>query len=183
MQSTAELILRFIFGLLCLLFWFRFLLQASQADRFNPISQAVIQASDKICGPLRAILPHLRRIDLASLLMAFITGVIFVTLLHALANPNGAGFAGISVVPVIFAGLVWSLYQLTQFFFFAIIIMVIASFISPGNYNPALALIQSLLEPVMGPLRRVLPTLGPLDLSPMVALLIIFVLQNFLRSF
>ncbi len=180
MQSTAELILRFAFGLISLLFWFRFLLQASNADRFNPISQAVIQASDKICGPLRAILPHVRRVDLASLIMTVVTGIVFVTILHALSNPNG--LSGASFVPIIISGFIWSLYQLTQFFFFAIIIMVIASFVSPGNYNPALALIQSLLEPVMGPLRRVLPPMGPLDLSPMVALLIIFVLQNFLRS-
>ncbi|MEQ9450319.1 MAG: YggT family protein [Pseudomonadales bacterium] len=180
MQSTAELIIRFIFGLLALLFWFRFLLQATDADRFNPISQAVVQASDKVCGPLRRILPHIRRIDLASLLMAILTGIIFVALLHTLASPTG--ISGLAVVPVIFSGLIWSIYQLTQFFFFAIIIMVIASFIAPGNYNPALALIQSLLEPIMGPIRRILPPFGPLDLSPMVVLLLIYVLQNLLMS-
>ena len=180
MQSTAELILRFIFGLVSLLFWFRFLLQATAADRSNPISQAVIKGSDKICGPLRAILPHIRRVDLASLIMTIVTGIVFVASLQAMASP--AGLSAAAIGPIILSGLVWSVYQLTQFFFFAIIIMVIASFISPGNYNPALALIQSILEPVMGPLRRVLPPLGPLDLSPMVLLLIIYVLQNFLRS-
>ncbi|MEQ8693610.1 MAG: YggT family protein, partial [Pseudomonadales bacterium] len=122
----------------------------------------------------------IRRIDLASLLMAILTGIIFVALLHTLASPTG--ISGLAVVPVIFSGLIWSIYQLTQFFFFAIIIMVIASFIAPGNYNPALALIQSLLEPIMGPIRRILPPFGPLDLSPMVVLLLIYVLQNLLMS-
>ena len=180
MQSTAELIIRFIFGLISLLFWFRFLLQATGADRFNPISQAVIQASDKVCSPLRAILPHIRRVDLASLLMVWITGILFAALLSGLANPQSLSAAAIPSIMI--SGLVWSLYQLTQFFFFAIIIMVIASFIAPGNYNPALALIQSLLEPIMAPLRKILPPFGPLDLTPMIVLLLIYVLQNFLRS-
>lgn len=180
MQSTSELIFRFVFGLLSLLFWFRFLLQATGADRFNPISQAVVQASDKICTPLRAVLPHMPRVDLASLLMTLITGMLFVATVQFLASPDG--LSGLLPLTIFIHGAVWSVYQLTQFFFFAIIIMVVASFISPGNYNPALALIQSLLEPVMGPLRRILPQFGPLDLSPMAALLIIYILQNFLRQ-
>ncbi|MEQ8690620.1 MAG: hypothetical protein RIC89_07270 [Pseudomonadales bacterium] len=51
MQSTAELIIRFIFGLLALLFWFRFLLQATDADRFNPISQAATESETRTIRP------------------------------------------------------------------------------------------------------------------------------------
>ncbi|MFT7651104.1 MAG: YggT family protein [Limisphaerales bacterium] len=180
MQSTADLILTFIFSLLALLFWFRFLLQASKADRFNPISQAVIQASDKVCGPLRKVLPHISRIDLASLVFALLTGMLFVVLRFVIGNPDG--FAGVTLFPVLISGTVWSLYQLTQFFFFAIIIMIVASFIAPGNYNPALGLLQSMLDPVMGPIRRLIPPFGPFDLTPMLVLLAIYVVQNLLRS-
>lgn len=180
MQSTADLILTFAFSLLALMFWFRFLLQASNADRFNPISQAVIQASDKVCEPLRKVLPHVHRVDLASLVLALLTGMLFVVLRFAIANPDG--FSGITFLPVLISGAVWSLYQLTQFFFFAVIIMIVASFIAPGNYNPALALLQSLLDPVMAPIRRIIPPFGPFDLTPMLVLLVIYVVQNLLRS-
>jgi YggT family protein len=58
--------------------------------------------------------------------------------------------------------------------------MVIASFVAQGSIHPALQLLQQLLEPIMAPLRKVLPTLGPLDLSPMVVLLIIILVEDIL---
>ena len=179
MQDTLVLVLRFAFGLLSLLFWFRFILQLSDADRFNPISQAVVQASDKICSPLRKLLPNTSPLDLASLIMAFVVGIAFVLTLQAL-TPSGV--AGISVLALVIAAFKWSIFQLTQFYFWIIIIMVIASFIAPGNYNPVLDLINQLVSPIMSRLRKVIPPFGPLDLSPMIALLVIFVIQNLVSS-
>ena len=63
-------ILDFIFSLLALLFLLRFLLQATKADFYNPLSQAVVKASDVICKPLRYVIPSFRNFDFASLFVA-----------------------------------------------------------------------------------------------------------------
>ena len=78
-------------------------------------------------------------------------------------------------------GLVKALLVLTQFYYFPIFIVIIASFLAQGSYHPALELLRQLIEPILGPIRRILPTLGPLDLSPMVLLLIIIVVEDILR--
>ena len=59
---------------------------------------------------------------------------------------------------------------LVNVFFFAIIIQVILSWVNPGKYNPVIALVYSLTEPLLGPARRVIPPIGGLDLSPIVVI-------------
>jgi len=71
---------------------------------------------------------------------------------------------------------------LTQFYYFTLIIVIIASFLSQGSSHPALQLLQQLIEPILGPIRRIMPSLGPLDLSPMVLFLIIIVVQDLLQQ-
>ena len=66
LYAIIDLVLR----LATLLFLLRFLLQAADADRFNPLSQAVVKGSDPFAQPLRKLLPNLGRWDLASLLLA-----------------------------------------------------------------------------------------------------------------
>ena len=177
MTNTLTIVLGFVFDLLCLLFWLRFLLQASGADFYNPLSQAVVNASDKVCKPLRRVLPGIGVFDLASLLVAWLVASIGVVVMIQLIAPGQ-----FPVLAILYRGLIEALLVLTQFYFFAILIMVLASFIAPGNYNPALALIQQVLEPLIGPVRRVLPPLGPIDLSPMVVMLLIVLVQGMLTG-
>ena len=69
-----------------------------------------------------------------------------------------------------FGPLLWAIPDLVELviniFLFAVLIQVILSWINPGTYNPASALIYSLTEPVMRPARNLLPPISGLDLSP-----------------
>lgn len=65
-------------------------------------------------------------------------------------------------------------------FLFAILIQVIVSWINPGSHNPAISLIISLTEPLLAPVRRRMPDMGGLDLSPMVVMLGLVVLEMLL---
>jgi YggT family protein len=56
-----------------------------------------------------------------------------------------------------------------------VIIRVILSWISPGQYNPVIGLVNKLAEPVLKPIRKFIPPLGGLDLSPLFATLLILV--------
>ncbi|HKK13161.1 MAG TPA: YggT family protein, partial [Gammaproteobacteria bacterium] len=55
-------------------------------------------------------------------------------------------------------------------YIFAILIQAILSWVNPGTYNPVTSLLYSLTEPVLGPIRRFLPPISGIDLSPLVAL-------------
>ncbi len=68
----------------------------------------------------------------------------------------------------LFCGLLW----------WGILIRVLLSWISAGSGLPLFRLLIEVTEPVLGPLRRLLPTFGMIDLSPFVALLLIQVLQG-----
>lgn len=178
-MSSLNIVLDFVFRLACLLFLIRFLLQASGADFYNPISQAVVKATDTVCKPLRLALRPFRNLDVASFLVAWLISVLSIVAFSYMISSAAPG-----ILAAMWAGLIKTLLVLMQFYKWTIIIIVIASFVTQGNYHPALALLNQLLEPIIGPVRRVLPSLGPLDLSPMVVLLIIILVEDILmRSF
>ena len=65
-------------------------------------------------------------------------------------------------------------------FWWGILIMIIASFLAPGSYHPALALLQQITEPLLGPARRLIPPMGGLDFSPILVFLLIGVVERIL---
>jgi YggT family protein len=72
---------------------------------------------------------------------------------------------------------------LDMILFFAMIIVIaraVLSWVSPDPYNPIVRVINQLSEPLLFPIRRRVPYLGGMDLSPIILLMVIFFLQNFL---
>jgi YggT family protein len=179
MGSTLNIVLDFVFRLATLLFLMRFLLQASGANFYNPISQAIVKATDPVCKPVRLALKSYGNFDFASLFVAWVISVIAVfafTIMFSGSAPP--------VLSALWAGLIKTLLVLIQFYKWTIIIIVIASFVAQGTHHPALALLNEILEPLMGRVRKVMPNFGLLDLSPMVVLLIIIVVEDILaRSY
>lgn len=175
-MNTIELILYFVFQLVMLLFIARFLLQASRADFYNPLSQAIVKATDPVCKPLRLILKPIGNYDIASLLATWLIAVLYVGL------NTWVGGGQFNPLGLAWVGVIWTLLEITQFYLFSIFIVIIASFLAQGTYHPVLGLLQQIVDPLMTPFRRIIPPLGPLDLSPMVVILLIFVVQNLLRQ-
>jgi len=68
-------------------------------------------------------------------------------------------------------------------FVFAIFVRVILSWISPGGYNPAAAIISTLTEPLLRPLRRWLPSLGGIDISPVFAIILLLAATKIVAGF
>lgn len=177
MMSTVSLILEFVFGLACLLFVARFLLQAARADFYNPLSQAIIKATDPVCKPLRSFIRPINNFDLAAILVAWLISCIHIGISLWLRAPEF-----LNVGTLLWSGLIDTLQTIIQFYIFTIIIVAVASFIAAGTMHPALGLLHQINEPLMAPLRRILPPFGPLDLTPMLVLLILFIIQNILRQ-
>ena len=68
---------------------------------------------------------------------------------------------------------------LTNIFLGALIGRVILSWISVSPSNPISIFIHQVTEPILAPIRRLLPRMGTLDLSPMIAIILITVIRNF----
>lgn len=154
----------------------RFLLQLVRADFYNPISQFLVKITNPLVVPLRRLLPGLAGMDLASLLLSVLlqlAGIVTLLLLNGLGLPNVGLLLVWSVLGVL--GLLVNVY------FFAILAMIILSWVAPGSRHPAVYLLYQITEPVMAPFRRALPPMGGLDLSPILVFILINVIQIALR--
>lgn len=163
-----------LFGLYILAVLLRFLLQLVRADFYNPISQFLVKVTSPPLRLLRRFLPGLGGIDLSSIVLAW--GLKYIELLLILF---------ISGITANFLGpLLWAIPELIELviniFLFAILIQVILSWINPGSYNPASALLYSLTEPVLRPARNLLPPVSGLDLSPMLVMIGLVLLKMLL---
>ncbi|MCY1415491.1 YGGT family protein [compost metagenome] len=164
LSTAAIYVLQTLGSLYLLIVLLRFVLQLVRADFYNPLSQFAVRATQPLLKPLRRIIPSLFGLDMSSLLLAIIIQMLVmgVTLLLAygtFGNPLQL--------------LVWSLIGVTalflNIFFFALIISVILSWVAPGSHNPGAELVNQICEPALVPFRRILPNLGGLDISPILA--------------
>ena len=165
------------FGLYILAMLLRFLLQAVRADFYNPISQSLVKVTNPLVIPLRKILPGFGGLDLASLLLALILQILMVTLLVLIQTG-----AMLAPLPLLLVGVLGLASYLLKIYFFALLAMIVLSWIAPGGNHPALYLLHQITEPVMAPFRKVLPSMGGLDFSPILVFIIINVLQIVLRN-
>lgn len=157
----------------------RFLLQLARADFYNPISQFVVKATNPLLRPLRRFIPGWGGIDGASLVLAIIIQAIaFLLILMAITG----GFPAINPVTLISWAIINVLLLIARIYFWSVIAIVVVSWVAPQSNHPAIALIAQITEPVMRPIRKFIPPLGGLDLSPIVVFLVlnivIVVLQN-----
>ena len=175
----------FLIRTLCDLYVFvvmlRFLLQLMRADFYNPISQFVVRATQGPLRPLRQVLPSLRGIDLASLLLMLILEFLKILLVTGVYGH----------VPPVATMLILSVADIARLmlnvFFWAIVIRVVMSWVSPGARNPVSHLVGSLTEPLLERARRMLPPMSGFDLSPIPVLIALQLAQILvvtpLRSF
>lgn len=163
-----------LFGLYILVVMLRFLLQLVRADFYNPVSQFLVKVTNPLLRPLRRLVPGWGGIDNASLLLMFGLQLLALALLLLLA---GAPFSPLLLPGLLMATLTKLVSLLLYIYVFAIFILVIISWVSPAGYNPIAALLYSLTEPLMRPARRLIPTIGGIDLSPMAVLIALYLLR------
>ena len=163
--------------LLATLFLLRFLLQLARASFHNPVSQFVYRACRIPVDGLSRLLPTVGRVNLASLVLALAMEwlAILVTLLAV-----GVGLP--ALVLVLWWGMLGLAALWVNLYFYGIFVMVVLSWVAPMTHHPAAVLLMQLLEPVLGPARRLIPPLGCLDLSPMVVLFALGALRLLIRQ-
>ncbi len=175
MTDVLFYITTFLLQTVTVLFVARFLLQACRVDFYNPISQGIVKITDPVLKPMRLALPAYRNIDFASFLAAVLTQIVF---FYAIAAILGQ-YPG-TAVQVIVNSAIRVLSFIVTGMWWAILIMIIASFLAPGSYHPALALLQQITEPLLAPARKLIPPMGGLDFSPILVFLLIGVIERIL---
>ena len=167
--------IRFIVGtllqvLLVMVFLLRVLLPLARADSRNQLSQAVIRVTNPLVLPLRRVLPPIGKVDTASIVALIIVQAAAIAMLWLLGAYPFI-FTPLQFISAVFLALITTV---LRFYIFALILYAILSWIAPGTYSPAAALLDSLCEPLLRPVRRVIPPLGGIDFS---ALFVIIGLQ------
>ncbi len=173
MQDILIFIFQTLLDLYILTFVLRLLLQAVRADFRNPISQFVVKITDPLVLPVRRVVPPVGPVDTATVLIALaLQGLLTGILLNiaCTTGPNIVQLLGLSLIRL--ARLTLNVY------FFLIIAQVIISWVAAGQYNPMFVLLNQVVDPVLRPFRKLIPTIAGVDLSPLFAILAI---QVFLR--
>ncbi len=177
-MTALIFILNLVGKLLVGVFIMRFLLQLVRADFYNPISQSIVSVTNPLVMPLRKIIPGLKGLDLASLVAAALMQVVVLLVLYMIQSGGGILTATTLLVESFFSliNLIFSIYIVTIF------LRVLLSWINPDPRNPVVSMLFSLTEPILAPARRIIPTLGVLDLSPIVVLVLLQALQILINN-
>jgi YggT family protein len=177
--NSAALLFNALAGLYLLAILLRFMLQLAKADFYNPVSQSVVKVTDPAVRLFRSFIPGYRGIDFSSLILALVVEAVAICVLILLYGGSipSVGF----VITWAFVGVI---YFIINIYYYAIIASIIMSFIMlfSGNMNPhpILRVIWQLTEPVMAPVRKIIPPMGGLDFSPIFIFIAIGLLQNLL---
>ncbi len=154
LTQVAIFLINIVFNFYISLVLLRFLLQWVKADFYNPYCQLLIKLTNFFLVPLRRVIPGFFGLDIAALVLIFLLQAIQVILLALVfKNPIHAWLNIWILVPI-----VMSLVTLVlNTYFYAILIRAILSWVNPDPYNPMFHILIQLTEPVLKPIRKILP--------------------------
>jgi YggT family protein len=162
-----------LFSLAMLLIAVRFLAQLCGVSGYNPISMTLRRVTNVIVLPLSRLLPSGNRFSPGALLALILIQVVFIALMLGLVGQLDA----FNVLQALIWSTLGAAGLLVSIIFYSVIAMIVVSFLAPQSSHPAVEFIWELTEPVMAPLRQVLPPMGGLDFSP----IILFIALNVVR--
>jgi YggT family protein len=146
--------------LLTLAFLLRLLFQFVRANFRDPMADAIVRATNWLILPLRKVLPPIGKLDTATVVSVVLVAAARTAVLLWL---DGTGFGD----PLLFLRITLvGLVDLTlRIYLFALLLYWLTSFVSPGGYAPGVRLLAQLCEPILKPVRRIIPPIGQIDFS------------------
>nr|WP_025008696.1 YggT family protein [Shewanella putrefaciens] len=163
-MNALTFLISTLFDLYLMVVILRIWLQLARADFYNPFSQFIVKATHPLIAPMRRILPSMGRFDTASFVLALIVVMVKVLLISLIAG------GGIDVVLFLIFALVSVVKKAGVLLFWMLIIRAILSWFNQG-YNPIVMVMDQLTEPLLAPVRRIIPPIGGLDLSVMLLII------------
>ncbi|MFC0398029.1 YggT family protein [Paraburkholderia rhizosphaerae] len=168
--DIARFLLNTVFTLFGAALLLRAWLQVVKMPPYNPVSSAVLQVTNWLVLPLRKILPNGRRVDWASLVATLITAVVYIVLMLLIGQVDPTQMMPMLLVVALLTVIKWAL----NLVIWLTILMALLSWLNPRS--PAMPILYQLTAPFLDPLRRIIPRLGGIDLSPILLFVIVQVL-------
>jgi len=174
LQQIASLVVDFVGGFFVLMFLLRFYFQWLRVPFRNQVGEFVIATTNWMVKPVRRVVPSMLGLDLASLLCAWVLQAALLVLLLTIAGRDLSSAPGIAAGMVFTIALVDLLQLSVKILLFLVILQVALSWLSPDN--PLHYVLDAITRPMLRPIRRMLPPIANVDLSPMVLMLVLLIL-------
>jgi len=148
----------------------RFMMQLFRVPFRNPFAQFIVAITDFAVKPLRRVVPGLFGLDWACLVVALLVELVVVTTVYWL---DGFPFAlaGARVWPVMLGLAAVRLLSLAIYLIIGL--TLVRAVLSLVNSNtPLMPVVYELTEPFLRPLRRIVPTVAQIDLTPLVLFIV-----------
>ena len=173
LNGAAIFVIQTLGSLYLLIVLLRFILQLVRANFYNPLCQFTVKATQPLLKPLRRVIPSLFGLNMSSLVLAILVQMVIFAIVLTLS------YMSFNILGL----LAWAIIGVTalflKVFFFALIISVILSWVAPGSNSPGAELVNQITEPALAPFRRMLPSMGGLDISPIIAFMVIQLIQSY----
>lgn len=169
-MNVVMYLLNFVFDAYLMILVLRVWLQAVKADFYNPFSQFIVKVTNPVVVPLRRIIPGFAGLDVATIVVAFIIACIKYTSIAAI------GGQALDVFSLLFISFLFLIKQTGTLMFVIMLVMALMSWVVQSQ-SPAQMVFYQLTEPLLRPIRKILPDMGGLDLSVLVAFLILNVIN------
>jgi YggT family protein len=172
--QIASLIVDFVGGFFVLMFLLRFYFQWLRVPFRNQVGDFVVATTSWMVKPARRVIPPLLGLDLASLACAWLLQAALLALLLAIGGRDLAAAPG-SAAGALFAMALVDLLQLSvRILLFVVILQAVLSWVSP--HNPLQYVLDAVTRPMLRPIRRFMPPVANVDLSPLVLILALLIL-------
>lgn len=175
-SQIALFLVEAIFSLYISAVVIRLLLGFARADFNNPLSQFLVKVTNPVLIPMRRFIPSIGKIDTSAVILAYALTVIKVSLLYLIIS-GAIIFPGSLLIATgeLIKSIIW-------IYIIALILQAAISWIGSAQGNPVSPLIHSLCNPLVRPVRKVIPFIGMMDLSPLVVILGLHVLLIVAKS-
>jgi YggT family protein len=167
MQNALIFLLKTLMDLYLLTFLLRLIMQWVRASHYNPFAQFVYKVTGPLVIPVRRVLPSIRGVDTATIVVMVAIEILVTWLLQR--------FAGLAlpIGPLLLYALLRLILLALWFYTGMLIIYVLLSWFGDRSRNPMAVLLGELVEPLLRPARRLVPSIGGLDLSPLIVILLL----------
>lgn len=177
-MEAIRYIVDMLLWLLLLAFVLRLIFQLVRADFRDPMADAIVRVTNWLILPLRRILPPIAKLDTATLVAVLLIASLYSVIMMLL---NGNTLAGGDLIVFLRLLVITLLGMILRIYLFALLLYWLTSFIAPGGYAPGVRLLSQVCEPVLKPVRRVIPPIGQIDFSVLWVSILIGALLILLR--
>jgi YggT family protein len=168
LDNAGLFLLNTLFNLYLFVLSVRLILAWSRANYFNPITRFVITVTQPVINPLRRFIPNIKNLETSTFLLMVVLEIIKFALIGFLF------FLVPNIITLIVLSILDTVKIILSTFFYAILAQAILSWIQASNTgSPVFEILEQLTRPILRPIRRLVPPIAGIDITPIPALIVL----------